>query len=416
MLVVARPDITLGPVLISAGAVVLALVFVQILRTHFAGYTLVMALGVLAWLAGSLLWLLGVPVFHVVLWWVGFLVLTIAGERLELGRLVRLTRRSRLLFSLAAALYLIGALLALWDFDLGVRMAGAGMLGLAAWLLRYDIARRTVRKPGLPRYIAVCLLSGYVWLGVSGLIGLLAGVGELREFAPAGPLYDALLHGVLVGFVFGMIFGHAPIIFPAVLGLPVTYHPILYTPLVLLNLSLVLRLAGDLGAGHGLRQWGGLLKCPGDPVLPGAIGRVAPARQPGLINRKTCTDDTANINPCPNLFEVTMIDVHLYGNLRRRELTEIAAPDSRPNGNSVIQYEAQPGETIEHVLAGLGIASDQISTLFYNARLLVTRNSMAPWLGYVQVRPDPHSWDLGLPVQPGDRLGVFGNDMPALVV
>jgi len=35
--------------------------------------------------------------------------------------------------------------------------------------------------------------------------------------------YDAFLHAVLLGFVFAMIFGHAPIIFPAVLGIRIPF-------------------------------------------------------------------------------------------------------------------------------------------------------------------------------------------------
>src|SRR5690606_34985716 len=75
----------------------------------------------------------------------------------------------------------------------------------------------------------------------------------------AGLAYDALLHAVLVGFVFSMIFGHAPIIFPSVLGVPVFYRPALYAPLVLLHASLVLRLVGDLGGVPAVRRWGGLV-------------------------------------------------------------------------------------------------------------------------------------------------------------
>jgi hypothetical protein len=68
-----------------------------------------------------------------------------------------------------------------------------------------------------------------------------------------------MLHAVFLGFIFSMIFGHAPIIFPAVLGLPVQFKPVFYVHLVLLHLSLIIRLAGDLlGFGPG-RLWGGLL-------------------------------------------------------------------------------------------------------------------------------------------------------------
>ena len=60
------------------------------------------------------------------------------------------------------------------------------------------------------------------------------------------------LHALMLGFVFSMVFGHAPVIFPAVLRVSVPYHPVFYAPLALLHLSLALRLAGDLA---GLAEW-----------------------------------------------------------------------------------------------------------------------------------------------------------------
>jgi hypothetical protein len=222
------------------------------LQKHRTAYMLVMALGALALLVGNLLWLTGWPVYRIVLWWAGFLILTIAGERLELGRMVRQTDFSRRAFAAAALLFLAGLLVVLFAWDAGVRLAGAGMLALGLWLLRFDIARRTVRQSGLTRFIAICLLSGYLWLLVGGAIAL--GWGA----APAGPVYDAMLHAVFLGFVFAMIFGHAPIIFPAVLGIPIHYKPFFYAPLTLLHLSLIVRVGGEmLGLGAG-RLWGGL--------------------------------------------------------------------------------------------------------------------------------------------------------------
>ena len=41
----------------------------------------------------------------------------------------------------------------------------------------------------------------------------------------AGPSYDAILHTAFLGFVMTMIFAHTPIVFPAVLHLPVAYTP-----------------------------------------------------------------------------------------------------------------------------------------------------------------------------------------------
>jgi hypothetical protein len=77
--------------------------------------------------------------------------------------------------------------------------------------------------------------------------------------APAGPVYDAMLHALFVGFVMSMIFGHAPIIFPSLLNIPFPYSPALYGPLVLLHGSLVLRFVADLAGQADLRRVGGLL-------------------------------------------------------------------------------------------------------------------------------------------------------------
>ena len=60
----------------------------------------------------------------------------------------------------------------------------------------------------------------------------------------AGPIYDAILHALFLGFTFGMIFGHAPIIFPAVLGRPLPYRPAFYLHLILLQATLLLRIGG----------------------------------------------------------------------------------------------------------------------------------------------------------------------------
>jgi hypothetical protein len=54
--------------------------------------------------------------------------------------------------------------------------------------------------------------------------------------------------------------------------------------------------------------------------------------------------------------------------------------------------------------------------VFLNHKLLATRSAMARWLQYRQVRSNPFDWDLTVPIQSGDRLGLFGRDMAALVV
>jgi hypothetical protein len=171
-----------------------------------------------------------------------------------LGRVLLHRLRVRQLFVGIVALFVAGLLLSLVAFDVGLRLAGVALIALGVWLLRYDIARCTIRQKGLTRFIAACLLPGYVWLMVGGLFWLMYG-GQYM----AGPYYSVMLHTLFLGFVFSMIFGHAPIIIPALLGVQISYSPLFYFHLVLLHLSLALRVGSDLLLWLPGRRWGGLL-------------------------------------------------------------------------------------------------------------------------------------------------------------
>ena len=234
------------------GAAVFAVVAWVMVQHHRALYTETMGLGIVAFAIGTALWAWGHPLSRVIWWWVAFFVLTIAGERLELGRLTGAAQRYGHLFRGGLVLTLVGLLLAeVWPPG-GVRLYALGTLALGLWLLKYDIARFTIRQPGLPRFAAACLLSGYFWLILGAAVIVVAG------FVQGGLLYDAALHAVMLGFVFAMVFGHAPIIFPALLGLPIRFHPALYLPLAVLHLSLLMRFAADLLHSPLGRRWGGM--------------------------------------------------------------------------------------------------------------------------------------------------------------
>jgi hypothetical protein len=242
-----------GPLALTVGSGWLVAVYAAILGRQSAMPTAVMGLGAVLWLAGQGLWLAGSPLHAVAPWWAAFLTLTIAGERLELSRLTAFAPTRPTAFVALVAAVVAGLVIGTIEPDLGARLVGLAYVSLAAWLWRRDIARRTVRQSGLTRFVAVALLAGYAWLGVSGLLALVWGG------VPAGPRYDAILHAVFVGFVFSMIFGHAPIIFPAVLGPMVSYRPAFYAHLGLLHVGLVMRVAGDVAGIAALRRGGGVL-------------------------------------------------------------------------------------------------------------------------------------------------------------
>lgn len=251
-LLAAAPPV-LAQALALAASVVLAAASAAVLRRQMAPFTVVLATGALCWLAGNLTWLVnGLPA-AAVHWWLAFLVLTIAGERLELTRFLPTPAVAQRIFFAILGAILAGATLGLVEPDAGLALFSAGLLALALWLLRYDLARRNARQRGLTRFIALCLLAGYAWLACAGLMGLAGG------FQPGHPWRDATLHAVGLGFVFSMIFGHAPIIFPAVMRVKIPWHPAFYLPLLVLHGSLALRVWGVLGDAFALRREGALV-------------------------------------------------------------------------------------------------------------------------------------------------------------
>ena len=243
----AGAPLLLGQALGSLAAAVLIAASGVALGRQVAAFTVVLTLAAGCWLLGNVVWLATGNVSAGVAWWLLFLVLTIAGERLELTRFLPTPRLAQQLFIAIVSILLLGAALRVEP------LFAAGLIALAVWLLSYDIARRNIRTEGLTRFIAACLLSGYAWLVLAGLLGL-AGA-----FTPGHAWRDAAVHAIGLGFVFAMVFGHAPIIFPAVTRIKIPYHPALYVPLILLHLSLALRVFGGLAGNFHLRHDAALL-------------------------------------------------------------------------------------------------------------------------------------------------------------
>jgi hypothetical protein len=210
-------------------------------------------------------------------WLAGFLVLTIAGERLELARLAMGPSAGPTLVLLATGLLAATVASLLWPVA-GYPPLGLSLVGLTGWLLYHDVARRTIRSVGLTRFMAASMLAGYSWVLVAGATWLLH--GEALE----GGAYDVVVHATFLGFTISMIMAHAPVILPAVLRRPLPYRRVLWAPLVLLHASLVLRLwLGDALHARLARQVGGALNVAALLLFFGlAAGLVlANAGQPG---------------------------------------------------------------------------------------------------------------------------------------
>jgi hypothetical protein len=183
-------------------------------------------------------------------WWIGFFLFTIVAERIELSRFLPLNNLKKNTLTTILVLFLISLFLPFHSYGRVIFAIALALAGL--WLLKFDMARLSLKIKGQHRYSAILLLTGFAWLLVTALL-FIAG-NELVFF------YDAALHSFFIGFVFSMIFSHAPIILPAVLKMPVKiYRPVLYIWVALLQLSLITRIVAAITGDFDLRKWSGIL-------------------------------------------------------------------------------------------------------------------------------------------------------------
>ena len=206
-----------GLALMALAAAIYTAAAIAAVRRRASLETGTVAGGGLAWLVGNLAVLIGFPA---VPWWIAFFALTIGGERLERSRERERAPAVRMSFLLIAS--------ALFAAPLMPSFLGVMLVLLALWLFAFDVARGTLRADKQPRYVALCLLAGYFWLAAGGVLMALS------------LAYDAALHALFLGFVFSIVFAHAPL----------PYSRLLYLPLVLLHGSLAVRVlvSREIGA------------------------------------------------------------------------------------------------------------------------------------------------------------------------
>lgn len=215
-------------------------------------YTITLLTGAGLWLVGNTGWLISDNAWISIPFGLSFLVLTIAGERLEMTRFLPPRKYATYAFLCISGLLLVGTFMsALTSFGNNT-LLGLSYALLALWLMQFDIVRKTIRKAGITRFVAVCLLNGYLWLLIGGIfLGDVLNVGSYQR--------DAAIHAIGLGFIFSMVIGHAPIIFPAVVRLAIPFSGIFYIPLAVINLGLVLRFAATVVSSHEMRQAGAIL-------------------------------------------------------------------------------------------------------------------------------------------------------------
>jgi hypothetical protein len=235
----------IGLILLMAGSLGLGIMMHLQTLKHPEFHTTLLYVGAASWFIGNLL------VFQTGLiaagstWWIGFLLFTIVGERLELSQFLPVPSWSKNALKSLLVLFTLGLIIPFHAW--GNEIMGISALLISAWLLFFDMAKVAARKPAQFRYIGIGLRVGYAWLGLHGLV--LMGLENHSLF------YDLLLHTFFLGFTFSMIWAHAPIIFPTIFGIRETpYHPILWVTWALFQISLAGRILFSLTEGYELRK------------------------------------------------------------------------------------------------------------------------------------------------------------------
>jgi hypothetical protein len=214
---------------------------------------------ILIMMAGSMCYLVGGAVLYstsfypfVVMWWIAFLLFTITGERLELSKFLlfkNAVKKQAVLIILLSVF--ITSIFLPFHSSIGSIAPAISLIGSALWLFKYDMAKHSLKKPGQSFYSGLLLLTGYVWLMIAGLFFAFG--------AFFGSFYDSSLHAFFLGFVFLMIFAHAPVILPAVLKLKIDpFGKSLYIWYVLLNLTLIFRLLSEFSSLAPYKIWAGM--------------------------------------------------------------------------------------------------------------------------------------------------------------
>lgn len=231
-----------GRWLLVDGMAVLLAVYLTLWRRQRDLLTSVQAVAAVMGLCATIGWF-SLEISQLLPMLVGFIVLTIASERVELARFALPPNAQGVLAGFAGAQLALAAV-SLVGSPLATRWFAVALLAMTLWLATNDIAAKTIRLNGQPRFSAAAMLIGYAWLTLASVVWIAVGV----NYGHAS--YDFVVHAIFLGFGMSMVLAHAPIILPAVIGRPLPYHWVFWLPLVVLHAGLIVRF-GALMIGFG---------------------------------------------------------------------------------------------------------------------------------------------------------------------
>lgn len=226
-----------------------AIMYLQTLK-HPAMHQYIMSLGAVFWMVGNFALIQSGLVAVATPWWIGFILFTIIGERLELSKFLPTPKWAKNSLYGLLALFLIGIWIPFHHH--GNWLMGASAIFISFWLLHFDMAKIASKKAYQFKYIGIGLRVGYVWLTMNGIV--------LLFFEKHVLYYDLYLHTFFLGFTCSMIWAHAPIILPMVLNIKESpYQPVIWPIWGFFQLTLLGRIICSIFGFHEMRKVFGVL-------------------------------------------------------------------------------------------------------------------------------------------------------------
>ncbi len=269
------PADNVGSILIALGMAILIYLLMAVSRQSAQPLPFrYMSFGAFVLLLGALFSIGGSPVrnMNFSLFLLGFPILTILGERVELSRFLSPAAHTRMEVHwwVVVAAYL-SLLVQDGRWTIG---AWAVLMALVVLpLLKSELAlvRAGETSPQkLHRYLGRSLLVAYLWL-FAGLALVLAWAATHGVY---GGLFDASIHSLAAGFVLTMIFAHGPVIAPALFRVTVKQEKLSTVPLGLLTVANLMRVGGYAVAGAGLPMGGDIVGVSGFVALAALLAFV----------------------------------------------------------------------------------------------------------------------------------------------
>jgi nitrite reductase (NO-forming) len=225
-------------------------IYLGVWRRQQSVAVLIQLLGAFVGVCGIALWARGVDAQIIAPWWMGYLVLTIVGERIELARVAFIAHNIEWLIFFSCVAFSVALGLCLLNPAAGYPALGVSLGAMLLLAITHDTARKTYRLRGVTGFMGTCMLVGYAWALLAAAVWIFSPTGF------EGYWRDMAIHALAIGFTMSMVAAHASMIIPSITRRPMTYRPVLWVGWAVMQLGLAVRLLGTTRDATLLWQWG----------------------------------------------------------------------------------------------------------------------------------------------------------------